>query len=47
MIAPKFFVIWGTNGASNVSMYYTRHHAEQFLRALSLNGTPCRLEVAA
>lgn len=26
-------------------VYFTRYHAEQMMRALTLNGTPCTLEV--
>jgi len=41
---PRFLVIWGCNG-DNVSHFWTDYHAAQHLRALTLNNTPCRLEV--
>jgi hypothetical protein len=41
---PRFRVIWGCNG-DNVSTFWTDYHAAQYIRALTLNNTPCRLEV--
>jgi len=41
---PRFRVVWGCNG-DNVSLFWTDYHAAQYLRALTLNGTPCRVEV--
>lgn len=41
---PRFRVIWGCN-ADNVATFWTDYHAAQYLRALTLNNTPCRLEV--
>ena len=41
---PRFRVIWGCN-ADNVSTFWTDYHAAQYVRALTLNTTPCRLEV--
>ena len=36
-ICPIWTVWFGTS----VKVYFTRHHAEQLLRALALNGTDC------
>lgn len=41
---PRFRVVWGCN-SDNVSLFWTDYHAAQYLRALTLNGTPCRVEV--
>jgi len=40
MKAPKQWII--TFGKSR-AVYYTHYHAEQFVRALKLNGTPFTL----
>lgn len=34
-----------TFGNHNFRRFYTQYHAEQFVRALELNGTSCRIQV--
>lgn len=34
---------WIVRFGKSTSTYYTLHHAEQFVRALTLNGTACRM----
>ncbi len=34
---------WIVTFGSSRHVYYTFYHAEQFYRALCLNGTPCRM----
>lgn len=41
MIA-RWRVYWGCR-EERISSFYTEYHAEQFLRALLLNGTPARI----
>jgi hypothetical protein len=36
---------WIVRFGTSVHMYYTEHHAEQFMRALRLNGTEFTVEV--
>ena len=46
MSRPRYLVIWGIRPyCQNVSAYWTEYHAEQYMTALRLNGTPCRLAV--
>jgi hypothetical protein len=41
----QYLVIYGVRERPAVSVYYTDYHAEQFARALRLNGTPCQIVV--
>ena len=42
-LLPVWIVLWGMSGKSR-KVYFTPYHAEQFVRALRLNGTPCSVE---
>lgn len=44
MSLRTWLVQWGLN-YRNTAQYYTPYHAEQFVNALTRNGTPCRMVV--
>jgi len=39
-----WLVKFGVSDSKISYLFYTQYHAEQFVRALRLNGTPCTLE---
>ena len=45
MTEGKRLRTWTVHFGSLRSVYYTSHHADQFARALTRNGTPWRMEV--